>query len=187
MKQGGACDTVTVRRLETSRISRRDWTGDAVLTLVGGGTALAAVFLPWANADDGGTFNAGLGKPAGINGVLQTQWGWQALLLAVLVVAAGALMITLGPRRHSVVTGVLVAASGVTMMAVASDALDHIGLGMHAGIGLVVTIFAGLLLVPIGLASSAVAWVLRYKARQITSVAAPPDWTDGPGATQGDS
>ena len=172
-----------MRDLETSRISRRDWTGDAALTLVGGCAALTAVFLPWANTDDGGSFNAALGKPAGINGVLQTEWGWQALVLAVLVVAAGVLMIALGPRRYSIAAGVLVAVAGVAMMAVASDALSQIGFGMHAGIGLVVTLFAGLLLVPIGLASAAVAWVLRHKARQLAAAAPPsgvssPDWTD---------
>ena len=176
-----------MRRLDASRITRRDWTGDAVLMLIGGGAALAAVFLPWANTDDGGSFNAALGKPAGINGVLQTEWGWQALLLATLVVIAGALMIALGPRRHGIVVGVLVAVAGVAMMAVASDALSQIGLGMHAGIGLVVTIFAGLLLVPIGLASSAVAWVLSYKARQLAAAAAPPDWTDTGRADKGGS
>lgn len=178
---------MTVRRLETSRISRRDWTGDAVLTLVGGGAALAAVFLPWANTDHGGSFNAGLGKPAGIHGVLQTEWGWQALVLAALVVATGALMIVLGPRRYSIPAGVLVALAGVAMMAVASDAQSRMGFGIHAGIGLVVTLFAGLLLVPIGLASSAVAWVLRDKARQLAAAAAPPDWTDTGRADKGGS
>jgi len=154
-----------VKRLAASRISRRDWTGDAVLTLIAGGAALAAVFLPWANIDDGGSFNAGLGKSADINGILQTQWGWQALLLAVLVVGAGVLMITLGPRRHGLLIGVLVAAAGVGMIAVASDALNPMGFGIHAGLGLVVSLVAGLLLIPIGLASSAVAWVLRHQAR----------------------
>jgi hypothetical protein len=170
-----------VRRLETSRISRRDWIGDAVLTIVVGSAALVAVFLPWANTDDGGSFNAGLGKPAGIRGVLQTTWGWQALLLAVLVVAAGTLMITLGPRRLSILAGVLVAAAGVAMIAVASDAHSQMGLGVHAGIGLVASLFAGLLLVPIGLASSAVALVLRYQARQVAADAAPPGGPAGPG------
>lgn len=164
-----------VQRISTARISRRDWVGDAVLTLVAGGAALTAVFLPWANTDDGGAFNSGLGKPADINGVLQTEWGWQALVLAVLVVAAGALMIALGPRRHSFLAGVLVAITGVAMIAVASDAQSQMGMGIHAGIGLVVSLFAGLLLVPIGLASSAVALVLRYQARQIAAAAAPPD------------
>jgi hypothetical protein len=161
-------------RPATSRISRRDWIGDAVLTIVVGGAALAAVFLPWANTDDGGSFNGGLGKPAGIRGVLQTHWGWQALLLAVLVVAAGALMVALGPRRLSVLAGVLVAVAGAAMVAVASDASSQMGFGVHAGVGLVVSLFAGLLLVPIGLASSAVALVLRYQARQTAAAAAPP-------------
>lgn len=39
-------------RLRDPRRLRRDWTGDAVLTLVAGGTLVGAVFLPWAN-DDG--------------------------------------------------------------------------------------------------------------------------------------
>jgi hypothetical protein len=169
-----------VRRPATSRISRRDWIGDAVLTIVVGSAALAAVFLPWANTDDGGSFNAGLGKPAGILGVLQTKWGWQAFLLAVLVIAVGALMITLGPWRLSIPAGVLVAVAGVAMIAVASDAHSQMGFGVHAGIGLVTSLFAGLLLVPIGLASSAVAWILRYQARQIAAAAAPP--SGGPAA-----
>ena len=165
MAQRTPDDTVPVKRLASSRISRHDWTGDAVLTVIVGGAALAAVFLPWANVDDGGSFNTELGKPAGINGILQTQWGWQALLLAVLVVAAGVLMITVGPRRYSVLVGVPVAAAGVGMIAVASDALNPMGFGIHAGLGLVVSLVAGLLLIPIGLASSAVAWILRCQAR----------------------
>jgi hypothetical protein len=165
MVRGPADDTVPVKRRATSRISRRDWTGDAALALVGGSAALAAVFLPWANVDHGGSFNAGLSKPADINGILQTQWGWQAVVPAVLVVVIGVLMITLGPRRHGILAGVLVAAAGVAMMAVASDALNAMGFGIHAGLGLVVSLVAGLLLVPIGLASSAVACVLRYQAR----------------------
>ena len=164
-----------MKRLGASRISRRDWIGDAVLTLIGGSAALAAVFLPWANTDHGGAFNAALHKPAGIHGVLQTEWGWQALALAVLVVATGALMIALDPRRVGIPAGVLVAIAGVAMFAVATDAQSHMGIGVHAGIGLVVSLFTGVLLVPIGLASAAVAWVLRYQARQIAAASPPGD------------
>jgi hypothetical protein len=91
------------------------------------------------------------------------------------------LMITLGPRRLSILAGVLVAVAGVAMIAVASDAHSQMGLGVHAGIGLVASLFAGLLLVPIGLASSAVALVLRYQARQVAADAAPPGGPAGPG------
>ena len=172
-----------MRRFETSRISRRDWIGDAVLTLIAGFTALVAVFLPWANTDDGGSFNAGLSKPADINGVLQTSWGWQALLLAALVIAFGVLMIALGPRRYSVVAGVLVAVAGVAMIAVASDASSQMGLSIRAGLGLVATLVAGLLLMPIGLASSAVAWILLHQQRRMVSDAATPVPPGGPAGT----
>jgi hypothetical protein len=174
MRHRAACDTEPVNRIATSRISRRDWIGDAILTLICGGAALAAVFLPWANTDNGGSFNAAATKPSDILGVLQTEWGWKALALAVLVIVAGVLMIVLGPRRHAGWAGVFVAVAGVAMVAVASDAQSSIGLSILTGIGLIVTLFAGVLLVPIGLASSAVAWVLRSKARQIALAAAPP-------------
>ena len=72
------------------RLTTKDWTGDAVLTLVGGAVCLAAVFLPWANTEGAGLMNWSLTHPDTVRGVLETQWGLPALGLALAIEILGA-------------------------------------------------------------------------------------------------
>ncbi|MFA4965195.1 MAG: hypothetical protein WC709_06110 [Thermoleophilia bacterium] len=155
------------RRTPSQRLTRTDWTGDAVLTLIGGTGCLLAVFLPWANTPGSGPVNYGLTHPDTVRGVLHTEWGVPALGLALIVLAMGTLMLTLGPGRVGIVAGLVTAATGVAIVLVARDATSAAyGWSMQAGLGSVVTLFAGVLLVPIGLSSAAVAGALLYFARR---------------------
>ena len=81
------------------RLTRKDWIGDAVLTIVGGAVCLVAVFLPWANTEGAGLMNYSLTHPDTVRGLLETQWGLPALSLAVAVSVAGVLMLAIGPGR----------------------------------------------------------------------------------------
>ena len=155
------------------RLTRKDWIGDAVLTVGGGAVCLAAVFLPWANTEGAGLMNYSLTHPDTVRGLLQTQWGIPALSLALAVSVMGVLMLALGPGRLGVALGLLTAAAGVGIVLVARDATAAAyGSGTQAGLGAVVTLFAGVLLVPIGLASAAVAGTLLYLGRRAAT--APP-------------
>ena len=155
------------------RLTRRDWTGDAVLTVIGGVVCLAAMFLPWANVEGTGLMNYSLTHPDTVRGVLGTQWGLPALGLALAVLAVGVLMFVAGPGRLGIALGLLTAAAGVGIVLVARDATGAAyGWGTQAGLGAVITLFAGVLLVPIGLASATVAGVLLYVERR--SATAPP-------------
>ena len=93
------------RRLRQPRLLRRDWVGDGILTLLAGAALVVAVFLPWANEDKPGQVNYSFSMPDGINGVLQTQWGAPALVLALAVVASAsrhaddAAPVLVAPRR----------------------------------------------------------------------------------------
>ena len=149
------------------RLSRKDWIGDAVLTVVGGGVCVAAVFLPWANTEGAGLMNYSLTHPDAVRGVLQTQWGLPALSLALAVSVMGVLMLVIGPGRLGVALGLLTAVAGVGIVLVARDATGAAyGWGTQAGLGAVITLFAGVLLVPIGLASAVVAGALLYFERK---------------------
>ena len=148
------------------RLTRRDWIGDALLTIVGGAVCLVAVFLPWANTEGAGLMNYSLTHPDTVRGLLETQWGLPALSLAVVVSVVGVLMLAIGPGRLGVVLGLLTMAAGVGIVLVARDATGAAyGLGTQAGLGAVITPFTGVLLVPIGLASAAVAGALLYFER----------------------
>jgi hypothetical protein len=149
-----------MKRLHKVRLLHRDWVGYAVLVLLCGGALLIAVFLPWANTDTGHSVNFSLGKPDTILGVLHTKWGVPALAIALAVTLLGAAMLALRPRRYSLVLGFLLAAAGAGSFALADNASAQIGSPMRPGIGLYVTLFAGVILVPIGLATVIVAFVL---------------------------
>lgn len=158
-------------RLAKPRLYRRDWVGDGVLTILAGAVLLVALLLPWANEDGPGQVNYSLTMPDGINGVLQTQWGTPALVLALSVVCLGVATTLTKPRRFSWALGVLIAACGVAVVGVGRDAAVQIAF-MSPGIGLYLTVFAGVLLVPIGVAAAAVGWLV---ARPPASAApAPP-------------
>jgi hypothetical protein len=155
------------------RLTRKDWIGDAVLTVVGGAVCLVAVFLPWANTEGSGVMNYSFSHPDTIRGVLETPWGPPALALALAVSAMGVLMLAVGPGRLGVALGLLTAAAGVAIVLVARDGTAAAyGWSTQAGLGAVVTLFAGVLLVPVGLASAAVAGALLHFARRAPT--APP-------------
>jgi hypothetical protein len=151
-----------MKRLHRVRLLRRDWIGYAIIVLLCGGALLAAVFLPWANTDSGHSVNFSLGKPDTILGALHTRWGVPALLIALAVILVGVVMLALRPRRYSLVLGFLLAAAGAGSFALADNASAQIGSPMRAGIGLYVTLFVGVILVPIGLATAMVAFVLAH-------------------------
>ena len=146
-------------RLKQPRLLRRDWIGDAVLTLIAGAFLLAAVFLPWVNEDAPGWVNFSFRGTRELNGVLHTHWGWPALGLAIAVLVTGAVMLLTRPRRVSIYLGALVAVLGVAAFAVAQDAAAHLGY-YDPGVGMYVTTLVGVLLVPIGAAAALVAWIL---------------------------
>jgi hypothetical protein len=149
-----------MKRLHKVRLLHRDWVGYAVIVLLCGGALLAAVFLPWANTDTGRSVNFSLGKPEAILGVLHTRWGVPALLIGLAVTLLGVVMLALRPRRYSLVLGLVLAAAGAGSFALADNASAQIGSPLRPGIGLYVTLFVGIILVPIGFATAIIAFVL---------------------------
>jgi hypothetical protein len=155
-----------------SRLTRKDWTGDAVLTLIGGAACLVAVFLPWANSENGRLMNYGLTHPDAIRGVLHTPWGLPALALALTVLAVGVLMLTMDSLRTGIALGLVTAAAGLgTVLLARHGTAAAYGWGTEAGLGAVLALFTGVLLVPIGLSSAAVAGGLRWQARRQAAAA----------------
>ena len=159
-------------RRKQSRLLRRDWAGDGILTLVAGAVLVVAVFLPWANVEGPGDVNFSLSQSNDIVGVLRTQWGVPALLLALAVAALGVAMTLSRPRRFSWTIGVTVAACGVAVFAVAQDAAAHTGF-YDPGVGMYLTTLVAVLLVPIGLAAALVALVLARAGRGSADPPAP--------------
>jgi hypothetical protein len=151
-------------RLRQPRLLRRDWVGDGILALLAGAVLVVALFLPWANEDRPGQVNYSLTMPDGINGILQTPWGTRALLLALSVVCLAAIITLTRPRRFSWVLGALVAACGGGVIAVAGDAASALG-WWSPGLGMYLTVLAGVLLLPIGLAAALVGWSVARAAR----------------------
>jgi len=161
-----------MKRLANPRLLRRDWVGDGVLTLLAGVVLIAAVFLPWANEDGPGQVNYSPSLSDGINGVLQTQWGTPAIVLGLCVVALGVAVTLTTPRRFSWVLGALVVACGVAVVGVGSDAAGQIAF-KSPGLGLYLTVLAGVLLVPIGIAAALVGWFVARAAKAATVPPAP--------------
>ncbi len=162
------------RRLKQVRLLRRDWAGDGILTLVAGAVLIIAVFLPWANAEIHGQVNYSPTLTGDINGVLQTQWGTPAIVVALVVTALGVLVTLTTPRRFSWLLGVVVAACGVVAVANADAAASHIG-WLSPGLGLYLTMFAGVLLVPIGLAMGLVGWFVARASAGASTVPPAPE------------
>jgi len=150
-----------MKRLHKVRLLHRDWIGYAVLVLCCGSALLAAVFLPWANELNGHSVNFSVGKPHGILAVMHTRWGVPALVLALVVMLAGVAMLRTRPRRYTLLLGFLLAAAGAGCFALADNAAGNLGGLFSPGLGLYVTLFVGVILVPIGLATSIIAFVLR--------------------------
>jgi hypothetical protein len=149
-----------MKRSRKVRLLHRDWIGYAVIVLVCGFALIAAVFLPWANADTGHSVNFALGKPDSVLGVIHTRWGVPALVTALVVTIVGIVMLAARPRRYSLLLGFLLAAAGVVSFALADNAAAQIGQPVRPGIGLYTTLLLSVLLVPIGLATAIVAFML---------------------------
>jgi hypothetical protein len=165
-------DTDTMKRpgrLRQPRLLRRDWVGDAVLVVICGVMLLVSLRLPWVNEDGRGWVNFSVEQGAGLFGVLDTGWGVPAAVLAVVVLAAGLVMLVTRPRRLSILLGLFVAACGVAVFGVAQDAAASIG-WYDPGVGMYLTTLVGVLLVPIGLAAALVAWVLLRADRRISEL-----------------
>jgi len=143
-----------------SRISRRDWVGDAVLTLLAAAVALAGVFLPWANSRTKGDVNFSLHEAPGINSAIHTAWGQHALIAVGVVVVVGVIMLWAGPRRATAPLGLLSAVAGVVFVISCLHAHDDMLPYFKPGLGLYVTLLIGVLLIPIGIASAMVGGIL---------------------------
>ena len=144
--------------------------------LLAGAILVVAVFLPWANEDLPGDVNYSLSLSGDINGVLRTQWGPPALVLALAVVALGAAVTLTRPRRLSWLLGLAVAGCGAGVFAVAQDAASQIAF-FDPGLGLYLTTLVGVLLVPIGAAAAMVALILvraEGRASEDPPAATPP-------------
>ena len=141
--------------------SRADWVGDGVVTLALGGVVVAGVFLPWANTSTGHDVNLSPRAALGINAALATPWGLPVLVLALAVVAVGAVMVLLRPASRLAALPCLgVSAAGLAITLVCFSAGWHVWDPLRPGLGLFVDTLGGILLVPTGLASAMVACVL---------------------------
>jgi len=149
-----------MKRSYKVRLLRRDWIGYGVVVLLCGVVLVVAVFLPWANVFTGHSVNFSLGKPGSVLGVIHTRWGVPALATALVVTTIGIVMLALRPRRYSFAIGFLIAAAGIVGFALADNAAAQIGDPVRPGIGLYVTLLLSILLVPIGLATAIVAFLL---------------------------
>ncbi len=167
--------TMRTPRFRRHRFARGDWIGYAVLIMAGGAAGLVAVFLPWANEYTAQYVNFSLSKPAGVVGVLQTQWGPPVLGAALGAMAIAALLLILGPRRVTMALAAGVVVAGVVFAAEAISAADSMVKMYRPGIGLYVTLLTGILLVPIGVAAVAVGAIMRRSAlAAAASATAPP-------------
>jgi hypothetical protein len=149
-----------MKRIRKVRLLHRDWIGYAVLVLICGSALLAATLLPWANALNGHSVNFSLGKAEGILAVMHTRWGVPALGLAIVVTLTAVAMLGMRPRRYTLLLGFLLAAAGAGCFALADNAAGNLGGMFSPGIGLYTTLFVGIILVPIGLATAIVAFLL---------------------------
>ena len=144
--------------------SRADWVGDGIVTVALGGAVMAAVFLPWANVSTGHDVNLSPRATPGINGALATPWGLPVLALAAIVVVVGLAMIARRPIRLSVLPCVAVSLAGLGVTLVCFSAGGNIWEPLRPGLGLYLATIGGILLMPTGLASAMVAYILTSPA-----------------------
>jgi hypothetical protein len=148
--------------------TRRDWTGDCLITIAAGLVIVAGVVLPWANDDAGHQVNLSLVKPDAIRPALATDWGVIVLALGVVVFALGTLMLALGPRRLAAPSGAVVAAAGVAVVVVAFRAAAPMAGLFKPGLGIYIDVLAGILLVPTGFALAVVGYLLAAEVNETT-------------------
>jgi hypothetical protein len=152
--------TWTRAAIAKSRISRKDWVGDAVVTLVAAAAGLTGAFLPWANGQNGGDVNFSLRQAPGIHSAVQTSWGQHTLLAAGAVLMVGIVMLWAGPRRATAPLGLVSAVAGAVFVISCLNAQEAMMPLFKPGIGLYVTLLTGILLIPIGIASAMVGGIL---------------------------
>jgi hypothetical protein len=148
-----------------SRISRKDWVGDAVVTLAAAAAGVLGVFLPWANGQSVGDVNFSLHQTAGINSAIHTTWGQHTLLAAAIVVLIGLIMLWAGPRGATALLGLVTAVAGAVFVLSSLHAHAAMMPLFKPGLGLYVTFLTGILLMPIGIASAMVGGILLHAAR----------------------
>jgi len=144
--------------------SRKDWIGDGIVTLALGAAVVAGVFLPWANVSTGHDVNLSPHASPGINSALATPWGRPVLALAVVVVVVGVVMVATRPIKLSMLPCLAVSLAGVGITLTCFSAGWHVWDPMRPGLGLFVAALGGILLVPTGLASAMVAYILSSPA-----------------------
>jgi hypothetical protein len=185
LQRSAECGRLSVARREVSegsdgkrrkavmrkhRFSLWDWNGDAVLMLAAGVAGVIAVFLPWANDYTADFVNFSLSRPDGVGGVLQTQWGAPVLVAALVAIAVAAAMLIAGPRLLTMIVSLLGTVAGIVFVLQAMGAADSMVKLYRPGLGLYITLLTGILLVPIGVASTIVGQILRRKG----AATAPP-------------
>jgi hypothetical protein len=163
-----------MKRIHRVRLLRRDWIGYSVLVLLCGAALIAAVFLPWANELNGHSVNFSPGNAEGIRAVLHTRWGVPALAVAIAVTVVAVAMLSVRPRRFTLLLGFVLAAGGACSFALADNAAGNLGGVLSPGLGLYVTLFVGIILVPIGLATAIVAFMLARGHRAAGAQAPAP-------------
>ncbi len=144
--------------------SRADWVGDGVVTLALGLAVAVAVFLPWANVSTGKDVNLTLHAAPGVKSALATSWGLPVLALAALVVVVGVVMVVRRPVKLSILPCLAVGLAGLGITLVCFSAGWSIWDPMRPGLGLFVATLGGILLMPTGLASAMVAYILTSPA-----------------------
>jgi hypothetical protein len=159
-----------------ARFGRRDWIGDAVLALLAGVAVVAGTFLPFAN-DKTGDLNYSATQAQGLHSSFAAGFGWPMLAFGLLAAGLAVAMLVLGPRRNALYLGVGLSVTGLLVIGQAGHAAASInfwgGDTIGPGLGLFVTSLAGILLVPIGIASGLVAWILTSR-RFLERVAPDP-------------
>lgn len=165
--------------LKRHGFSRADWVGDGVVTVVLGLVVVAGVFLPWANVSTGHDVNLSAHATRGIKVALATPWGLPVFALAALVVIVGLAMIVRRPVKLSMLPCLGVSLAGLAIMLVCFSAGWHVWDPLRPGLGLYAATLGGILLMPTGLASAMVAYILtspaimeRVRARTATRDAA---------------
>jgi hypothetical protein len=142
------------------KFTRRDWTGDTLITIALGLAIVAGVVFPWANDDNGHQVNLSLTKPETIRPALATGWGVAVLCLGITVLVLGASMLALGPRRFAAPCGALIAAAGVAVVVVAFRAAAPMAPYVTPGLGIYIDVLAGTLAVPTGFTVATVGCLL---------------------------
>jgi hypothetical protein len=169
-------DTLTMST-KVKQIRRRDWTGDAIVTVVAGALLASSVALPWANVGERGLVLS-LHRPGSVSGVMGTEFGPPVLIAGLSVVAIGLAMLALGPRLWVAVLAVAPAFLGPYAVSVALEANRAIWQPLQPGLGLALALAVGLILFFVGTASAAVGGILWARGRSQARQGAPP----GPGA-----